>query len=145
MGLLDKVKEFIQKQITLSKKDDVLFLAVHQILTEDLGWQVKSFKMEGDAHEASYWHPQSPIHELEVEAERRGDKFVLKLEAETLHGEAVEDLLESFGFDIDLDEEIKVVFDLDRFVTDDLQLINEEELRIHLISFIRELERRVSS
>ncbi|OAG27746.1 hypothetical protein [Thermodesulfatator autotrophicus] len=145
MGIFDGLLDFIRSYAVKAQKDDVLFAAIHRILTEELGWQSKSFTMKGDEHEASYTNPQSPIHELEIEAKRIGNQFILRLEAETLHREKMEDFLEGIlGIEFDLDEEIKVRFPLDYYVTDTLDLKNENELEEKLINLIRELEKRVS-
>jgi len=144
MGIFDKIKKFIEKQYTLSQKDDVLFSAIHYILTEDLGWIPEKFKMEGDEHEAEYYNPSSPIGKLEIEAKRIGGKFFLELEAETFKGEFMEDLLERFvGFEVDFDKKLKVYWDLDHFVDDSLNLINEEELKYKLEDLISKLESMV--
>ncbi|AEH44218.1 aminopeptidase N [Thermodesulfatator indicus DSM 15286] len=56
----------------------------------------------------------------------------------------MEDLLEGIlGIELDLDEEIKVRIPLDYYVTDDLELINENELKEKLTNLIKELEKRI--
>lgn len=141
MGLFDKIKKFIQDQYTLTQKDDVLFVAIHEILTEELGWKTIKFKMKGDEHEAEYVNPNSPIQKLEIEAKRHGSRFYLELEAESFHGEVMEDIFEKLvGFDVDFDKKLKVYWKLDEFVDGSLTLIDEDKLRQKVYDLIQRLE-----
>ncbi|AEH44219.1 hypothetical protein Thein_0336 [Thermodesulfatator indicus DSM 15286] len=42
MGLFDGLLDFIRNYAVKAQKDDVLFTAIHRILTEELGWESKN-------------------------------------------------------------------------------------------------------
>lgn len=146
MGLFDKVMDFINKQRIKAEKDNVLVSAINQIMQEDLGWRPKRLSFGVDKHELEYYKPDSPLSELDIEAERSGGKLYLKFEGELKFGGALGDLLEDL-FDVDLEKEIKyhIVLNLSDFVNDNLELINEEELRRILVSYVASIEERAKN
>ncbi len=141
MGLLDKIINFLKNQAIIAQKDNVLITAIHYILVEELNWKPKKVNFGSDKHEMEYVKLGSPLSELEIEAERVGDKLYLKFEGELKKGGALSNFLE-FVFDIDLDREIKhhIVLNLSDFVTDDLEIKNEDELRRIIKSYIEKIE-----
>ncbi|MCS7203240.1 MAG: hypothetical protein NZ809_02145 [Thermodesulfovibrio sp.] len=142
--LLEKVKTFLKEQSIKAEKDNVLVAAIHEIMVEDLGWKPKKIGFGSDSHELEYTKATSPFHELEIKATRFGEKLYLEFEGEVKKGGAFGEVFESI-FDIDLDKEykLKTELNLSDYVTDELEVINEERLSQLLKNFIGLLESKV--
>lgn len=143
MGLWDRIKDFFKKQAIIAQKDNVLAMAIHYIITEELKWYPKKVHFGSDKHEMEYVKPNSPLNELEIKAERVGNKLYLKFEGELKRGGTLGSLLE-MAFDIELDREIEhhIVLNLSDFVNDNLEIINENELRNIIKSYIEKIEEK---
>lgn len=143
MGFFDLVKNFIKSQITKAEKDNVLVSAIHVIMTENLGWRPKKVQFGFDTHEMEYTKADSPLTELDIKAERVGNKLYLTFEGELKRGGALGLLLEKV-FDVDLEKEVKyhLALDLSEFVNDSLEVINEQKLIDILTSYINKIEAR---
>ena len=111
MGLLDKVADFLKKQMVTAQKDNVLVGAIHYIMVEELGWKPKKVHFGADEHEMEYTKLDSPLKELEIEAHRVGSKLYLTFEGELRKGGMLHDVLDAL-FDVDLNE-IKYHLSLD--------------------------------
>ena len=126
-----------------SRKDNVLAMIIHGIVTQELGWEPKRVHIGGDVHELAYQRPGSPLRELVIKLTRRGDRLVMEFEGgprlsplEEFVDELVKQLL-----GIELDEvKRRMVLELDHYVDDDLRPRNVEELRQLLARVIGVLE-----
>jgi hypothetical protein len=140
MGLLDKITDFLKRQMITAQKDNVLVGAIHCIVTEELGWKPKKVHFGADEHEMEYTKPDSPLKELEIEAKRVGGKLYLKFEGELKKGGMLHDILDAL-FDVELNEiEYHLVLDMHEFVTDDLKIVNEDKLREVIKDYILKIE-----
>ncbi|HID26342.1 MAG TPA: hypothetical protein EYP22_00610 [Methanosarcinales archaeon] len=138
MGLLDKVMKYIEKTMKTAEKDNILIVAIHEIVQEE-GWIPTKTYFGADEHEMEYKKSGSPLKKLEIEAERVGNSLKIEFEGKKHKSSGISGLIEDA---LDLDEkELHAHLDLHRYVTDDMQIINESELREFVKSHIELLER----
>lgn len=140
MKLFEKVRSFVKKELTRAQKDNVLVTAIHHIMVDELGWVSKKIAFGIDIHEMEYRKPGSLLKELEIEANRIRSKLYIKFEGEKKG--AFYDIMDEI-FDVDAGEiKYHLVLDMDEFVDDGLNLINEDELVRIVSDYIHKIEDR---
>jgi len=142
MKLFEKVKSFVKKELTRAQKDNVLVTAIHHIMVDELGWVSKKIAFGIDTHEMEYRTRKqgSILKELEIEANRIGGKLYIKFEGEKKG--AFYDIMDDF-FDADVGEiKYHLVLDMNEFVDDGLNLINEDKLVRIVCDYIHKIEDR---
>jgi hypothetical protein len=126
MKLFEKVKGFVKSEMIKAQKDNVLVTAIHQIMVDELGWVSRKIEFGTDRHEMEYRKPGSQLKELEIEANRIRSRLYIKFEGEKRG--TFNDIMDGI-FDVDAGEiRYHLVLDIDKFVDEGLNLINEDEL-----------------
>ncbi len=115
-----------------SGKDKFLAVALHQIIEEN-GWKgiEKHFSVN---YQMIYVKSGSSLEKIEVKAHKLGNHLEVKFLGVT----PKKNLLDKF-FDFNV-REIPKSFDLNKYVSDDMQVVDEQQLRNIVGVVIRELE-----
>ena len=123
MSLTNKLTDFFNKSEARKDKDNVLIVSIF-FITQEHGWISSQKDFGEDDHFVEYKKPGGIV--LTTRGARKGGKFDLVFEAQ---GRAkVKD---------------SIVLDMDEFVTEDLQVINEDLLRVKLGSLLTSLDNRL--
>ncbi len=130
MGLTNAVSDFFNKDPARKDKDNTLIVSIF-LITKQRGWMDTAHDFGVDDHWATY----SKIGglKLRTSGSRKGGNFDL-----TFAGEGPGTLPGSDG-----KAKEKMVLDMDMFVTDKQEIINEELLRTKVNSILETIERRV--
>jgi hypothetical protein len=109
-----------------SSKDKYLVVAIHQMM-EEYGWK-------GMKHHIIYIKPDSPLEKIELKSNILGNH----MDVDFLGVTPKKGILDKvFDFNVRV---VRKTFEIDKYVTNDLKITNEQNLRNTVIVVIKELE-----
>lgn len=129
MSLSGSISDFFNKDPVRKDKDNVLIVSIF-FLTQERGWISVKRNFGVDDHFVEYKGVGGA--KLTTTAIRNGKKFDITFEG--------------FGTGAGASSQVKdkICLDMDQFVDDKLQIINEELLRVKINSLLQSIENRIT-
>lgn len=116
-----------------SSKDKYLMVAIHQIM-EEYGWRGIEKQFGVVKHHIIYVKPDSPLEKIELKSNILGNH----MDVDFLGVTPKKGLLDKvFDFNVRV---VRKTFEIDKYVTNDLKIINEQNLMNTIIVVIKQLE-----
>ncbi len=118
---------------TSSSKDKYLVVALHQLM-EEYGWRGIEKQFGFVKHHIIYIKPGSPLDKIELKANVLGNH----MDVDFLGVTPQKGLLDKvFDFNVRV---VRKSFEISKYVSNDLKITNEQDLRNNIIVVIRQLE-----
>ncbi|MDO9516982.1 MAG: hypothetical protein Q7J10_02925 [Methanosarcinaceae archaeon] len=114
-------------------KDKFLIVSIHQMV-EESGWKGIETNFGVESHHMIYVKRDSPLDKIEVKAHVMGNHLDV-----TFLGVAPKKGLLDKVFDFNI-QEVPKTFEFAKYVTDDINILNEQRLRNTIAVVIKELE-----
>ncbi len=118
---------------TSSSKDKYLVVALHQLM-EEYGWRGIEKHFGFVKHHVIYVKPGSPLDKIELKANVLGNH----MDVDFLGVTPQKGLLDKvFDFNVRV---VRKSFEINKYVTNDMKITNEQDLRNNIVVVIRRLE-----
>lgn len=108
-------------------------VAIHQIM-EEYGWRGIEKQFGVVKHHIIYVKPDSPLEKIEIKSNIVGNHMDVDFFGITPEKGILDKV---FDFNVRV---VRKTFEIDKYVTDDLKIINEQSLRNTVIIAIKQLE-----
>lgn len=116
-----------------SSKDKYLVVAIHQIM-EEYGWRGIEKQFGVVKHHIIYVKPGSPLQKIELKSNIVGNHMDVDFLGMTPEKGLMDKV---FDFNVRV---VRKTFEIDKYVTNDLKVTNEQNLRNTIIVAIKQLE-----
>ncbi len=116
-----------------SSKDKYLAVAIHQIM-EEYGWRGIEKQFGIVKHHLIYVKPDSPLEKIEVKSNIVGNHMDVDFFGMTPEKGILDKV---FDFNVRV---VRKTFEIDKYVTNDQKIANEQSLRNTIIVAIKQLE-----
>jgi hypothetical protein len=116
-----------------SSKDKYLVVAIHQMM-EEYGWRGIEKQFGVVKHHIIYVKPDSPLEKIELKSNILGNHMDVDFLGVTPKKSILDKV---FDFNVRV---VRKTFEIDKYVTNDLKITNEQNLRNTVIVAIKELE-----
>jgi hypothetical protein len=116
-----------------SSKDKYLVVAIHQMM-EEYGWRGIEKQFGVVKHHIIYVKQDSPLEKIEIKSNILGNHMDVDFLGVTPEKSILDKV---FDFNVRV---VRKTFEIDKYVTNDLKITNEQNLRNTVIVAIKELE-----